>query len=98
MPCCRASIGRFSTISRPSIFIEPWLGRKLPAIILTSVDLPAPLSPISPTTSPASIDSETSFTAWMAPKCFETLTSSRTANGFQSLPSHGMAPHPCPGF
>ena len=79
MPCWRASIGRCSTISRPSIFIVPCDGGKLPAIILTSVDLPAPLSPISPTTSPGSMANETSFTAWMAPKCFEMLASSRTA-------------------
>ena len=36
---------------------------KLPAMILTSVDLPAPLSPINPTTSPASRSSETSSSA-----------------------------------
>ena len=47
--------------------------------ILTRVDLPAPLSPISPTTWPGSSDSETSLSAWMAPKCFETFFSSRRA-------------------
>jgi hypothetical protein len=30
----------------------PWVGGKFPAMILTKVDLPAPLSPISPTISP----------------------------------------------
>ena len=44
-------------------FMLPEVGRKLPAIILTSVDLPAPLSPIRPTTSPGSSVSEISSTA-----------------------------------
>ena len=79
MPWRRASSGRCSTISRPFIRIVPALGRKFPAIILTSVDLPAPLSPISPTTSPASSANDTSLTAWIAPKCFEIPSSSRTA-------------------
>src|SRR5690606_37912030 len=57
----------------------PEVGGKLPAIIFTSVDLPAPLSPMSPTTSPGSSVKETSLTAWMAPKCLEILVSSRTA-------------------
>ena len=57
----------------------PLDGRKLPAMIFTSVDLPAPLSPIRPTTSPASSENDTSLTAWMAPKCLETLISSSIA-------------------
>ena len=56
---CRAAAprpaGAARSRARPCACV-PWLGRKLPAIILTSVDLPAPLSPISPTTSPASSD------------------------------------------
>lgn len=62
----------------------PEVGRKLPAIILTSVDLPAPLSPISPTTSPGSSVSEMSSTAVMAPKCLEMLLSSRTGKFAQA--------------
>ena len=38
-------------------------GGKLPAMTLTSVDLPAPLSPIRPRTSPASSVRSTSFSA-----------------------------------
>src|SRR5437868_3824262 len=45
----------------------------------TSVDLPAPLSPIRPTTSPACSDSDTPLSAWMAPKFLETAFSARTA-------------------
>ena len=40
-------------------------------MILMSVDLPAPLSPIRPSTSPASIFRSTLVNAWMAPKFFE---------------------------
>ena len=36
--------------------ISPDVGGKFPAITLTSVDLPAPLSPIKPRTSPGSTD------------------------------------------
>ena len=94
MPCRRASSGRCSAISRPSIRIVPSLGRKLPAIILTSVDLPAPLSPISPTTSPASSVTDTSLTAWMAPKCFEMCSSSSTATAQSSSPGRGSGSCP----
>src|SRR6202040_2868825 len=55
---------------------SPLEGRKLPAMILMSVDLPAPLSPIRPSTSPASIFRSTSVSAWMAPKFLEIPRSS----------------------
>src|SRR5258708_36137959 len=62
----------------PSTRTSPSVGGKFPAISLTRVDLPAPLSPINPTTSPGSTDQLMSFTAWIAPKLFDTLrTSSR---------------------
>src|SRR6476646_4366438 len=54
-------------------------------MIFTSVDLPAPLSPISPTTSPARSASETSVSAWIAPKCLEIPSSSRTAAAIRLL-------------
>jgi hypothetical protein len=53
--------------------------RKLPAMILTIVDLPAPLSPISPTTSPGSTEKLSSVSAWIAPKCIEMLRMSSNA-------------------
>ena len=79
-----AVLARFDRACAGQVLARPCASRrgsagKLPAIILTSVDLPAPLSPISPTTCPGSSDSDTSLTAWMAPKCFEILASSRTA-------------------
>ena len=57
--------------------ISPWVGGKLPAMTLTSVDLPAPLSPMRPSTSPSSSVMSTSFSAWIAPKCLETERNSR---------------------
>src|SRR5574337_1631825 len=59
--------------------MSPWVGGKLPAITLTRVDLPAPLSPMRPRTSPSSKVMSTSLSAWIAPKCFEIWRSSRTA-------------------
>src|SRR5262245_58968258 len=48
--------------------ILPLVGLKLPAMIFTSVDLPAPLSPMSPRISPLASSSDTPSSAWMAPK------------------------------
>ena len=81
MPLARASTGRCRRTSLPSIRNLPFEGGKFPAMIFTSVDLPAPLSPIRPTTSPASSRNDTSLRAWMAPKCFEMRSSSRTGTG-----------------
>src|SRR6218665_2728049 len=49
-------------------------------MIFTSVDLPAPLSPMSPTTWPGSMEKLTSDSARMAPKSFDTCSSSSSAN------------------
>ena len=38
--------------ARPSKCMVPWVGGKFPAMTLTNVDLPAPLSPMRPTISP----------------------------------------------
>src|SRR3954449_1313559 len=56
----------------------PWLGGKLPAMMRTRVDLPAPLSPIRPTTSPAPTVRSTPCKARMAPNCLPRPLSSRT--------------------
>src|SRR3954452_14917892 len=56
----------------------PWLGGKLPAMMRTRVDLPAPLSPIRPTTSPGAIDRSTPCSARIAPNCLPRPLSSRT--------------------
>src|SRR5579863_5542346 len=51
---------------------SPRSGVIAPDKILTSVDLPAPLSPISATTSPGATASDTPVSAVTCPKCLET--------------------------
>ncbi len=48
--------------------MRPALGARLPLTISNKVDLPAPLGPISPTTSPARTANETSRSATTPPK------------------------------
>src|SRR5688572_3226998 len=79
MPLARASPGLWKWQISPSTAISPSVGGKLPAMILTMVDLPAPLSPIRPTTSPASTVKLSSVNARMAPKLMETLRTSSNA-------------------
>src|SRR5919108_285925 len=50
----------------------------MPAIVFTSVDFPAPLSPTSATTSPAWTSKSTSLSAWTGPKLLLTPSSART--------------------
>src|SRR3954452_8366099 len=50
----------------------------MPAIALTIVDLPAPLSPTSPTTSPALTAKSTRSRAWTGPNRLLTPSSSRS--------------------
>src|SRR4051812_22806983 len=47
-------------------------------MVFTSVDLPAPLSPTRASTSPARTSSSMFFSAWTAPKRFETPRSDST--------------------
>ena len=70
---------------------SPWVGGKLPAMTLTRVDLPAPLSPMSPRTSPDSSVRSTSLSAWMAPKCLDTDCSSRIGNPASSASAHAKS-------
>ncbi len=52
MPARVASFTVIVAWSRPSMRIVPALGEAIPPRIFISVDLPAPFSPISPSTSP----------------------------------------------
>src|SRR5260370_15969816 len=52
MPSFIADLGEVISTGRPSILISPRSGRWTPERILISVDLPAPLSPTRPHTSP----------------------------------------------
>src|SRR5215207_10218729 len=52
-----------SVLTRPYTSIRPDVGGRIPAIVRTSVDLPAPLAPTIPSTVPCGIENETFFTA-----------------------------------
>ena len=51
--------------TRPKISHRPESGTRMPDMTLTVVDLPAPLGPMYPTSSPASISKEIRSRAWM---------------------------------
>ena len=63
--------------SSPSSTTDP-LARTYPPMAFTSVDLPAPLVPISPTISPRRTSTLTSRTAWMPPKRTDTSVARNT--------------------
>ena len=67
MPAALASAGDFARNSLPSNSMRPDVGSRPPEMILTSVDLPAPLSPSSATTSPLPIEKLMPFSASIAP-------------------------------
>src|SRR5215218_11287322 len=52
-----------SVLTRPLTSIRPLVGGRMPAIVRTSVDLPAPFAPTIPSTVPCGIENETSLTA-----------------------------------
>ena len=79
MPAARAASGVPKATGAPSSRTTPDVGGKTPLSTLTSVDLPAPLSPIRPTASDASRVNETSASAWMGPKRRPTSSSSSSA-------------------
>ena len=54
--------------SWPLTRTAPLVGSRKPVIIFMVVDLPAPLGPRKPNTSPRRTEKETLRTAWMGPK------------------------------
>ena len=66
-PCARDSRGEWNVTSSPSTKSEPSVGRSAPQRIFRSVDLPAPLSPTRPTTSPRLTSMSTSCSAARLP-------------------------------
>src|SRR5579859_3423072 len=71
-------------MSAPQTTAVPELGARKPVIIFMVVDLPAPLGPRKPNTSPRFTERETSSTARIGPKCFvrwrtEIISSARAA-------------------
>src|SRR5450432_850520 len=86
MPHRQRSAAGSAVTSLPSNQIEPCVGGSTPAIRLNSVDLPAPLGPISPTISPRPTDIEMLLLAIRPPKrCQTPLVSSKGV----------IAPLPC---
>src|SRR5689334_3070303 len=77
MPLSRASCGLTKAMRRPSSRMSPSSYWKTPEIALMTVDLPAPLSQASVTTSPACTSNETLLSACTLPKCFETWRTER---------------------
>src|SRR5271167_2923864 len=83
MPLARASCGVANLIGLPPSRMSPSSWRNTPEIALMIVDLPAPLSPASATTSPGCTANDTRLSACTAPKAFDTLRTERM--GFSSL-------------
>ena len=67
MPLASASLGESKVIGSPSTSSSPSVGLCRPAMILINVDLPAPLSPSTPVTSPAPTRRLMSLSAMMFP-------------------------------
>ena len=90
MPCRRASTGRCRTISRPSIRMRAVARGEVAGDHLDQRRLAGAVVAHQPDDlAGARSTSDTSFTAWMAPKCLEMLASSRTAT--LGLPPFGTA-------
>src|SRR5450756_2514120 len=85
-PRRRESRVECSTTGSPSISTVPWSGACAPARILTSVDLPAPLAPTKPCTSPLRKATDTLFKAVMAPNLLVTPVT-LTRGGATSRPN-----------
>src|SRR6187551_2854620 len=80
--------------------MSPLSGVCVPATHLIRVDLPAPLSPTRPITSPVRTSNSTSLSAWTEPKLFEIPWSSRSgvvasAVAVAVMGAKKWGPHPC---
>ena len=67
MPRRRISSGASPTMEVPSSRMSPETGDSAPVIVISVVDLPAPLWPTRPTNSPSLTSSERPWTAAMRP-------------------------------
>src|SRR6267378_7879216 len=91
------SIG-FSCTSRPHTETAPALGGMKPVIMRMVVDLPAPLGPRNPSTSPLPTAKETPSTARFGPKDllrFSTLITAPSKNTYTDR--RGLPEVPCRG-
>src|SRR6267143_1436878 len=92
------SIG-FSCTSRPHTETAPALGGMKPVIMRMVVDLPAPLGPRNPSTSPLPTSKETPSTASFGPKDllrFSTLITALLQNTYTDRPRLPEVPRPWP--
>src|SRR3954465_2456979 len=80
MPSERAWSTERSSVSSPLMNSRPSSGFWKPEMILISVDLPAPLSPSSPSTSPLRRRRFTSRSAVTGPKRLATFSTCRTSS------------------
>src|SRR3954471_4960136 len=97
MPSAEASVGAWIDTGSPLNRISPPSIGWIPATHLTSVDLPAPLSPTSAVTSPARTVKSTSCSTCTAPKLFDTAFSCRIGSlivpsSALGCPSQGSGP------
>src|SRR5882672_744986 len=72
----------------PMNVMWPELAGVTPQTVLTSVVLPAPFGPISPSTSPLSIPSVTSQSACRPMKCLDTASRRRISDMLRFPPQH----------
>ena len=75
--------GRYPIVPPPTCWIEPRVGRSSPAINLSSVDLPEPLAPTSPTFSPGGIEKETSSRIGTPSMSYVTVLTESICTDFQ---------------
>ena len=77
IPNAGSSLGFLPEILIPSKTISPPLTGNSPEMQLNSVVFPAPFGPMMVCTDPCPTDRVTPFTAFTAPKCFNTLLHKR---------------------
>src|SRR5215471_14304921 len=80
MPRREMRSGARPAISRPSSLTLPELGARSPDSMLMSVDLPAPLGPITAWISPMPSSNETAFVAVRPPKLLVSAATRRTGS------------------
>src|ERR1700722_18879333 len=92
MPAACASCGDDHLTFAPSKRSSPSSGVSAPAMILISVDLPAPFSPTSARTSPVETEKSTRSSDRTPGKDLEMALTSTTIEGFWELQGVGEAP------
>src|SRR5947207_4472202 len=97
MPSERAWSTEFNSVSSPLTMSRPSSGFWKPLMILISVDLPAPLSPSRPSTSPLRRCRLTSRSAVTGPKRLAMCSTRRTSSDADVGPTIGCSVGASPG-